>query len=71
MPWAFFNRASQGEPPLGGAGAVIFFPSTRKKKIKYAIGQASNNKAKLSALWDYFKGGQKLSDTRNSNLWRF
>ena len=55
MPWAFFNEASQGEPPLGGAGAVIFFPSTRKKKIKYAIGQASNNKAELWALWATLK----------------
>ena len=55
MPWAFFDGASQGEPPLGGAGAVIFFPSTRKKKIKYAIGQASNNKVELSALWDTLK----------------
>ena len=51
MPWDFFDGASQGDPPLGGAGAVIFFSSTKKKKIKYTIGQASNNKAELSALW--------------------
>ena len=51
MPWAFFDGASQGDPPLGGDGAVIFFSTTEKKKIKYAMGQASNNKAELSALW--------------------
>ena len=55
LPWAFFDGGSQGEPPLGGSGAVIFFPSTRKKKIKYAIGQASNNKAELSTLWATLK----------------
>ena len=55
IPWAFFDGASQWEPPLGGAGAVIFFPSTKKMKIKFATGQASNNKAELSALWETLK----------------
>ena len=55
MPWAFFDGASQGEPPLGGAGAIIFFPSTKKMKIKFATKQASNNKAELSALWATLK----------------
>ena len=32
MPWDFFDGASQGDPPLGGAGAVIFFSATKKKK---------------------------------------
>ena len=44
IPWAFFDRASQGDPPLGGVGAVIFFFATKKTKIKYAMGHASNNK---------------------------
>ena len=55
MSWAFFNGASQGDPLLGGAGAVIFLPSTKKMKIKFATGQASNNKAELSALWATLK----------------
>ena len=55
MPWAFFVGASKGELPLGGSGAVIFFPPTRKMKIKYATGQASNNKDELSTLWDTLK----------------
>ena len=55
MPWAFFDGASHGERPLGGVGAVIFFPSTRNMKIKCARGQASNNKAELSVLWATLK----------------
>ena len=55
MPWAFFDGASQGDPPLGGAGAVIFFTSNRKKMIEYAMGQASNNEAELTALWATLK----------------
>ena len=51
MPWAFFDGASQGDPLLGGAGAIIFFSTTKKKKIKYAMGLASSNKAELSTLW--------------------
>ena len=55
MPWAFFNEASQGKPPLGGVEVVIFFPSTRKMKIKFATRQASNNKDELSPLWATLK----------------
>ena len=47
IPWAFFDGASQWEPPLGGVGAVICFPSTKNIKIKFATGKASNNKAEL------------------------
>ena len=36
---------------LGDAGAVIFISAEKKLRIKYAIGQATNNKAKLAALW--------------------
>ena len=49
IPWAFFNGASQWEPHLGGAGDVIFFPSTKKMKMKFATGKSSKNKAELSA----------------------
>ena len=49
-PWAFFNGADQGEPPLGGIGVVIHISSKRKLLIKYAMGQASNNRVELGAL---------------------
>ena len=38
-------------PPLGGAGTVIFISAEKKLRIKYDIGQATNNKAELAALW--------------------
>lgn len=49
-PWAFFDDASQGEPPLGGAGAIIYISSKKKLLIKYALGQSSNNRAELATL---------------------
>ena len=55
IPWAFFDGASQGEPPLGGAGAVINVTANRKIMIKYAMGQATNSRAELSALWATMK----------------
>ena len=38
-------------PPLGDAEAVIFISVEKKLRIKYVIGQATNNKAELAALW--------------------
>ena len=54
-PWAYFDGASQGEPLLGGAGAVIYFFSKRKMMVKYATSQATNNMAELAALWATLK----------------
>ena len=55
IPWDFFDGASQGEPPLEGAGEVINVTANRKIMIKYAMGQATNNRAELSALWATMK----------------
>ena len=49
--WGFFYRASQGEPPLGGAGGILFLNETTKTKITFSTGQGTNNKAELSVLW--------------------
>ena len=46
----FFDGASQGDPPIGGAGGVIFIDGTNKISFKLGLGRATNNKAKLSAL---------------------
>ena len=51
----FFNGAIQGEPPLGGAGVVIYFSSKRKMLVKYAMGQATNNRVELATLWETLK----------------
>ena len=54
-PWAYFDGASQCEPPLGGAGVVIHISSKRKLLVKYAMGQDSNNREELGALWAALK----------------
>ena len=51
IPWVFFDGVSQGEPPLGGVGGILFLDETKKTKITFALGQGTNNKAELSALW--------------------
>ena len=50
-----FRGASHGEPPLGGARAVIYFSSKRRMLVKYAMGKATNNRAELAALWATLK----------------
>ena len=55
MLWAYFEGDSPGETPLGRVGAIVYFTTKRKMMIKYAMGQATNNKAELSALWATLK----------------
>ena len=51
----FFDGASQGEPPLGGSGGVLFLNDLSKIEITFALGQGTNSKAELSALWSVLK----------------
>ena len=50
VPWAFFDGASQGDPPLGGSGGVLYFSDKHKMQAKFAPGHCTNNKAQLVAL---------------------
>lgn len=50
VPWAYFDGASQGDPPLGGSGGVIYFLNKHKLQAKFAPGHCTNNKAKLATL---------------------
>ena len=50
IPWAFFDGASQGDPPLGGSGGVVYFSANHKIHAKYSPGHYTNNKDKLGAL---------------------
>ena len=54
-PWAFFDGASQGDPPLGGAGGILFLDVSTKTEITFAPGHGTNNKAYLSALWSVLR----------------
>ena len=55
FPWDFFDGASQGDPPIGGAGAIIFLDETNKIFFNIVLERASNNKEELSALWATMK----------------
>ena len=46
-PWAFFDGASQGDPPIG---RVIFIDETNEISFKLGLGRATNSKSELSAL---------------------
>ena len=50
IPWDFFDGASQGDPPLGGSGAVLYMPNKQKIQAKFVQGHCTNNKAELAAL---------------------
>lgn len=52
---AYFDEASQGDPPLGGVGGILHLSETIKLCIKYAPGQASNSRVELEALWAVLK----------------
>ena len=50
VPWDFFDDASQGDPPLGGSGGVIYFSDKHKVQAKFSPGHCTNNKAELVTL---------------------
>ena len=51
VPWDFFDSESQGDPPLGGLGGVLYFSDEHKLQVRYAPGHCTNNKAELPALY--------------------
>ena len=34
-PWDFFDGASQGDPPIGGAGGIIYLDETNKSPLSW------------------------------------
>ena len=44
-PWGFFDGASQGGPPLGGVGGILYLNEDTIFEIKFAPGQGTNKKA--------------------------
>jgi hypothetical protein len=50
FPWAFFDGASQGTPPRGGAGGILHLSMFHSISFKDGVGQASNNLCELMAL---------------------
>ena len=54
-PWDFFDGASQGDPPIGGAGGIIRLDETNKISFKLGLGRSTNNKHEISPLWATMK----------------
>ena len=50
VPWDFFDGASQGDPPLGGLGGVIYFSDKHKVQANFYPSHCTNNKEELAAL---------------------
>ena len=50
IPWAYFDGASQGDPPLGGLGGVLYLSENHKIQARFAPGNCTNNKVELAAL---------------------
>jgi hypothetical protein len=50
IPWAYFDGASQGSPPKGGVGGILYLSSNHCISFKAGIGQESNNYYELMAL---------------------
>ena len=50
IPWAFFNGANQGDPPLGGSGGVLYLSDNHKIQARFSLGHCTNNKLELVAL---------------------
>jgi ribonuclease HI len=49
-PWAFFDGASQGVPPRGGARGGIFLTQNHTLSFKASTGPSTNNQSELSTL---------------------
>jgi ribonuclease HI len=50
IPWAYFDGASQGNPPVGGLGGILYLSSNHNIAFKAGIGQETNNYCELMAL---------------------
>ena len=49
-PWAYFDGASQEEPPLGGACGIICIFDSHNYSFKVGVGLVSNNLVEMWAL---------------------
>ena len=51
FPWGYFDGAAQGDPSLCGAGAVLYLKEGHFFHPRWGLGEGTNNKAKLLALY--------------------
>jgi ribonuclease HI len=60
LPCAYFDGASLGTHPRGGAGGILYLSQNYSTKLKYRIGNESNNFYELMALKLVLKLAQEL-----------
>ena len=51
FPWGYFDGAAQGDPSMCGAGAVLFLEEGHFFRARWGLGEGTNNKAELLALY--------------------
>ena len=51
FPWGYFDGAAQGDPTVCGAGAILFLEEGHYFRARWGIGEGTNNKAELLALY--------------------
>jgi ribonuclease HI len=72
--WTYFDGTYQGDPPICGAGGVIYLNDAHVLKFKAGVGRGTNNFAELLDLMLLFmlsaeKGAHKLQICGDSLLW--
>jgi hypothetical protein len=65
----YFDGASQGTPPRGGVGGILFLSQNHSLKFKAGIGSETNNFCELMALKLVLKLAQESRSFSSSNIW--
>ena len=50
FPWGYFDGAAQGEPNVCGAGAILHLDDDHFFRLRWRLGEGTNNKVELLAL---------------------
>ena len=50
-PWGHFDRVAQGNPIRCGVGAILHLTENHLFRLKWSLGEGSNNKAELLAIF--------------------
>lgn len=51
VPWGYFDGAAQGEPTVCGVGVVLHLNEDHFFRLKWGLGEGTNNRAELLALY--------------------
>ena len=73
FPWGYFDEAAQGDPISCGARAVLYPTEEHSYRLKWGLGDGTNSKAKLLALYmllifSHEKGLRRLQIFKDSMI---